>query len=140
MRTLDPSTEAGAKALRRLETELIGWVTTINPEGQPQSSPIWFLWRDGEVLVYSHIRAPRNHNVQANPRVAFNLNTDLDGDEVVTMEGEARIDLGLPPSSADGAYQAKYRHMVDRYGWTPEWLAESYPVPIVIRPTRWRLG
>jgi PPOX class probable F420-dependent enzyme len=140
MRTLDPSTEAGAKALRRLETELMGWVTTVAPDGRPQSSPIWFLWRDGVILVYSHIRAPRNANVEANPHVAFNLNTDPDGDEVVTMEGEARIDLSLPPSSADEAFQAKHRHMIDRYGWAPEWLAENYPVPVVITPTRWRLG
>ena len=140
MRTLDPSTENGAKALRRLETELMGWVTTVNPDGQPQSSPIWFLWRDGAILVYSHIRAPRNANVEANPHVSFNLNTDADGDEVVSMEGEARIDLGLPPSSGDEAFQAKHRHMIDRYGWTPEWLSENYPVPIVITPTRWRLA
>jgi PPOX class probable F420-dependent enzyme len=140
MRTLDPSTEGGAKALRRLETELMGWVTTVDPDGQPQSSPIWFLWRDGDVVVYSHIRAPRNANIEANPRVAFNLNTDPDGDEVVTMEGEARIDLSLPPLSKDPAYQAKHRHMVDRYGWTPEWHADNYPIPIVITPTRWRLG
>ncbi len=140
MRTLDPSTEGGAKALGRLGTELMGWLTTVDPDGQPQSSPIWFLWRDGAVLVYSHKRAPRNGNVEANPRVSFNLNTDPDGDEVVTMEGEARIDLSLPPSSADPVYQAKHRHMIDRYGWTPEWLAENYPIPIVITPTRWRLG
>ena len=140
MRSLDPSSEAGARALRRLETELMGWVTTVDPGGKPQSSPIWFLWRYGEVLVYSHVRAPRNANVEANPRVAFNLNTDPDGDEVVTMEGEARIDLTLPPSSADPSFQAKHRHMIERYGWTPEWLAENYPIPIVITPTRWRLG
>ena len=48
MRSLDPSTEDGAKALRRLETELMGWVTTVSPDGQPRSSPIWFLWRDGD--------------------------------------------------------------------------------------------
>ena len=140
MRTLDPESEAGAKALRRLESELMGWVTSVAPDGQPQTSPIWFLWRDGEVVVYSHIRAPRNANIETNPRVSFNLNTDPDGDEVVTMEGVARIDLGLPPSSADAAFQAKHGHMVERYGWTPEWLAENYPVPIVITPTRWRLG
>lgn len=140
MRTLDHATEAGATALRRLETELMAWMTTIDPEGQPQSSPIWFLWRDGEVVVYSHIRAPRNANVEANPRVAFNLNTDADGEAVVTMEGLARIDLGLPPCSEDAAFQAKHRSMIDRYGWTPEWHAETYPIPIVITPTRWRLG
>jgi len=137
---LEQTTEAGAKAVHRLESELMGWVTSVDPDGQPQSSPIWFLWRNGEVIVYSHKRAPRNDNIQANPRVSFNLNTDPDGDEVVTMEGEARIDLSMPPSSADPAFQAKHRHMLDRYGWTPEWLAENYPVPIVITPTRWRLG
>jgi len=140
LKMLDQTTEAGAKAVHRLETELMGWVTSVDPDGQPQSSPIWFLWRNGEVIVYSHKRAPRNENFQANPRVSFNLNTDPDGDEVVTMEGEARIDLSMPPSSADPAFQAKHRHMLDRYGWTPEWLAENYPVPIVITPTRWRLG
>ena len=140
METLDPTTDLGARALARLETELMGWVTTVNPDGQPQSSAIWFLWRGGEVVVYSHKRAHRNANVEANPLVSFNLNTDPDGDDVVTMEGVARIDLSLPPSSADPAFQAKHRHMIDRYGWTPEWLAENYPVPIVIAPTRWRLG
>ena len=140
MRTLDPAEAAGARALERLQTELMGWVTTINPEGQPQSSAIWFLWQGRDILVYSHIRAPRNANVEANPRVSFNLNTDPDGEDVVTMEGDALIDLSQPPSSANPAYQAKHRHMIDRYGWTPEWLAENYPIPIVITPMRWRLG
>jgi PPOX class probable F420-dependent enzyme len=140
MRTLDPSTKEGARALERLETELMGWMTSVNPDGMPQSSPIWFLWRDGVVIVYSHIRAPRNANIEANPLVSFNLNTDPDGEDVVTMEGQARIDLSLPPSSADSEFQAKHRHMLERYGWTAEWLAENYPVPIVITPTRWRLA
>jgi len=105
MRTLDPDTEAGAKALHRLDTELMGWVTSVDPDGQPHSSPIWFLWRDGAVIVYSHIRAPRNANIESNPLVSFNLNTDPDGDDVVTMEGVARIDHSLPPSSADAAFQ-----------------------------------
>jgi PPOX class probable F420-dependent enzyme len=139
MRTLDPATKAGAHALERLETELAGWLTTVNPDGQPQSSVVWYVWRDGEVLVYSHVRAPRNGNIEANPRVAFNLDTTDDGDDYVTMEGETRIDRTMPPSSANETFQAKYRHMIDRYGWTPDWVSENYPVPIVIRPTRWRL-
>lgn len=140
MQTLDQSTEAGARALELLETEIIGWLTTVNSEGQPQSSPIWFRWRDGEVLIYSHKRAPRNANIEANPLVAFNLNSDREADEYVTLDGEARIDLRIQPSSADPAYQAKYGHLIDRYGWTPDWLSANYPVPIVVRPTRWRLG
>ena len=140
MRTLDPATEAGARALERLATERMAWMTTIDPDGQPQSSPIWFLWQGGEVLVYSHIRAHRNANIEANPRVSFNLDTASEGDEYVTMEGETRVDHAMPPSSANPDYQAKYRRLIDRYGWTPEWLAENYPIPIMIKPTRWRLG
>lgn len=140
MRTLDPATPEGAHALDRLETELMGWLTTVDPDGQPQSSAIWYLWREGTVIVYSHIRARRNANIEANPRVSFNLNTDIEGDDVVTMEGEARIDLGLPPCSDDPDFQARYRAKIEGYGWTTEWHAANYPVAIVITPTRWRLG
>lgn len=140
MHTLDPATEAGAEALQRLATEEIAWLTTVNPDGQPQTSAIWFLWRNGTVIVYSRVRAPRNANVEANPHVSFNLNTDAGGDNVVTMEGEARIDLGLAPPSADPDFQARYRARIEAYGWTPEWHAANYPVPIVITPTRWRLA
>lgn len=140
MRTLDPATTAGARALERLETERMGWLTTVDSDGQPQSSAVWFLWLGQDVLVYSHIRAHRNANIESQARVSFNLDTASDGDDYVTMEGEARVDPAQPPSSASPAYQAKYRSDLDRYGWTPEWLAENYPVPIVITPTRWRLG
>jgi PPOX class probable F420-dependent enzyme len=138
-RTLDPATEDGARALRRLEQELIGWVTTVNPDGQPQASPIWFLWDDGEILLYSRKRAPRNDNVVDRPLVAFNLESGPKGEDVVTAEGEARIARDEPPASANATYLSKYRGMLDEYGWTPEWFAGEYPVPIRIRPTRWRL-
>ena len=99
--TIDPATTAGARALERLATEKIGWLTTVNPDGQPQSSPIWFLWTDGEVVLYSHKRAPRNDNLARPPARAFNLNTDAGGGDVVTMEGRARIDAAGPPATAN---------------------------------------
>src|SRR5260221_13179726 len=106
MQMLDPASEAGARTLDRLEHELMGWMTTVDPDGQPQSSPIWFLWQDGTILVYSHVRAPRNANGEANPRVTFNLNTDADGDDVATMEGEAPVNPALPPPPGNRPFQA----------------------------------
>ena len=138
--TLDPSTDAGAAALGRLDTELIGWLTTVNPDGQPQSSPIWFLWVDGELLLYSWKRAPRNDNVVDRPLVAFNLATDAKGDAVVTAEAVARIVPDEPPATVNEPYLAKYGAMLDEYEWTPEYFAGEYPVAIRLRPTRWRLG
>ena len=63
-------------ALARLERDMIGWLTTVTPDGQPQTFPIWFLWDAGEVLVYSDRRAKRNLNIASNPRVSLHLDDD----------------------------------------------------------------
>jgi predicted pyridoxine 5'-phosphate oxidase superfamily flavin-nucleotide-binding protein len=43
---LDTTTEAGARAERRLWEEIMTWLTTVRSDGQPRSVPVWFL-RDG---------------------------------------------------------------------------------------------
>lgn len=137
---LDPATNAGARALERLESERIGWLTTVDPDGQPYASAVWFLWQDGEILVYSGKRAMRNGNIEGNPRVAFNLHTDAAGDDYVSMEGLARHDPDAPPSSANPPYLEKYQEMIERYGWTNDDFDREYPAAIRITPTRWRVG
>ena len=57
----------------------------------------------------------------------------------MTAEGDARIVADEQPASANPTYLAKYQRMFDAYGWTPDWYAQRYSVPIRIRPTRWRL-
>ena len=138
--TLDPVTADGARALERLATEKIGWLTSVDPHGQPYASAIWFLWEDDEVLVYSHRRAPRNGNIEDNARVAFNLHTDVGGGDYVSMEGSARIDTDAPPADQHPVYLAKYADMIAGYGWTPEWFAAEYPVAVRVTPARWRLA
>jgi PPOX class probable F420-dependent enzyme len=136
---IDPTTEAGARALERLEREPILWLTTVTPDGQPQASPVWFLWLDGELLVYSRADTPRPANIRANPRVAAHLNSGEDGNDVVSIEGEARIPrdratvADVPP-----AYAAKYAALIAAEGWTLESFLVDYPVDIRIRPTRVR--
>jgi PPOX class probable F420-dependent enzyme len=137
--TLDPATPAGANALERLATEKIGWLTTVDPDGQPQSSPIWFLWQDGQILLYSGKRAWRNANITERPRVAFNLNTDEGGDVVLSMEGIARHDPDAPPASQNPAFLAKYARFLDDYGWDVAYFEREYPHAIWITPTRWRV-
>ncbi|HEU4671423.1 MAG TPA: pyridoxamine 5'-phosphate oxidase family protein, partial [Candidatus Limnocylindrales bacterium] len=76
---IDRTDPMGAHAIERLERERTGWLTTVTPDGQPQTMPVWFLWQDGEILVYGRRRAVRNANLAANTRVAFVLNTDDEG-------------------------------------------------------------
>ncbi|HYH92192.1 MAG TPA: TIGR03667 family PPOX class F420-dependent oxidoreductase [Candidatus Saccharimonadales bacterium] len=140
MTTLDPASTQGARALERLSTDKIAWLTTVGPDGQPQSSPIWFLWVDGEVFLYSHKTAPRNRNLAARPTVAFNLNTDPGGDDVVTMEGVARFDPDAPLASAYPDYLAKYHGFLAEYGWEATHMDREYPIAVRITPTRWRVS
>jgi len=124
-------------ASERLSRTTIIWLTTVTAEGQPQSSPVWFLWESDRLITYSLPASPRVRNLRANPRVALNLNSDDEGGAVVTMEAEAVLEDG-PPASEVPAYVAKYQALITAYGWTPESFARDYPQRIVITPTRLR--
>lgn len=134
----DSGSESDAHALARLETDMIGWLTTVTPEGQPQTFPIWFLWEDGEALVYSDKRARRNLNITANPRVSLHLNDNGRGGDVVILEGVARFDEATPPVPGNAAYLAKYGEWITQYLSSAEEMATVYNVPVRIRPTRGR--
>ena len=74
---LDQTTEFGGRAARRLREDIIGWLTTVSPEGAPQPVPVWFLW-DGasSILLYSRPEKRKLRNIAGNPRVSLNLDSD----------------------------------------------------------------
>lgn len=83
---------------QRLREKLIVWRTTVTPGGQPQTSAVWFLWDGREFLVYSLADTARVRNIEANPRVAFNLDGDGRGGTVVTSKaGRASTAAFRPP-------------------------------------------
>lgn len=134
----DSGSEADAHARERLERDMIGWLTTVTPDGQPQTFPIWFLWDGEEVLVYSDRRAKRNVNIRTNPRVSIHLNDNGSGGDVVIVEGEARIDESVPAPQDNAAYNAKYGAWIRDYFPTVEEFTSVYNVPFKVRPTRGR--
>ncbi len=137
VRSIDASSASGQRATKRLANDRVGWLTTVAPNGTPQVSPIWFLWDGDEILVYS-LESPRARNVAEHPRVSLNLDGNGLGGDIVIVEGDARID-GATPSAADNRdYLAKYGPVMDDHGWTPEWFAGRYSVPIRVTPTRFR--
>jgi len=134
---LDKSTPTGAKGLALLEDALVVWLTTVRPNGQPQTSPVWFVVDNDEFLIYSLDGTARTSNIAANPRVSLNLDSDA-GADVVAVEGIARIVDG-PPSTAHADYQKKYRDPIIDIGHTPESFEERYSVVIRVTPQRWRI-
>jgi PPOX class probable F420-dependent enzyme len=134
----DSGSDTDRHALERLERDMIGWLTTVTPDGQPQSFPIWFLWDDGEILVYSDRRAKRNANLRDNQRISFHLNDNGRGGDIVIVEGEARIDEATPAIPGNVAYLAKYGAWIGEFLTSAEEMATVYNVPLRIRPTRAR--
>jgi PPOX class probable F420-dependent enzyme len=140
----DPADKTGAHALERLDSAYAAWLTTVTPEGQPQSMPVWFVWEpgaaadDGEIVVYGDHRAKRNRNLEANPRVSFHLADEDRGEDFVTIEGTARIDPEYPPVGENARYLAKYGKTIDQYYGGPAQFGATYSMPIRIRPTRGR--
>lgn len=134
----DTGSAGDAHALERLEKDMIGWLTTVTAEGQPQTFPIWFLWDGGEILVYSDRRARRNLNIKVNPRVSLHLNDNGKGGDIVIVEGEARVDDETPAPEGNAAYNAKYGQWIRDSFTTTEEFTSVYNVPFRIRPTRGR--
>ena len=136
---IDLTTKSGARAAERLRNELILRLTTVTPNGQPQTSPVWFLWVDDEILLFSRANTPRPGNIRANSHVAANFDSDGDVGDVVSIEGEARITLettaaaDVPPACVE-----KHAAKLAAYGWTMASMLVDSPVEIRIRPTRVR--
>lgn len=128
-----------AHAEARLRREKIAWLTTVRRDGQPQSSPVWFLWRDGEIVVYSKPTTQKVRNVQANAKVAIHLRDVDEGSDIVSIEGTAEIDESYPAAAAIRDYVTKYRSMIADLNMDPDSFARSYSVPIRIRPTKIRV-
>jgi PPOX class probable F420-dependent enzyme len=128
-----------AHAEARLRDEKVAWLTTVRRDGQPQSSPIWFLWRDGEVIVYSRPTTQKLRNIRENRQVSVHLRDVDDGDDIVSIEGIAEIDDAYPQAVALPAYVEKYRSMIGDLRMDPASFAKSYSTPIRIRPTKLRI-
>ena len=140
MTIFDPTNPKHARALERLGTEIPIWLTTVNGKGQPQTSPVWFWW-DGDVVhVFSKPDTPKVRNLRENPRVSLHLQaSDTADDDVVILEGLAEFDPEPPTAERFSEYVAKYRGLIDEYGWTPDSMLGEYSVGLRITPTRVRV-
>jgi PPOX class probable F420-dependent enzyme len=131
---IDTSTEFGARVVRRLQDEIIIWLTTVAADGTPAPRPVWFLWTGTEFLIYSQPRTAKLRHLGRDPRVALHFNSDDQGGNIVVFTGTARVDAAAPPADREAAYLAKYRTHIQQIGMTPESFARAYAVAIRVTP------
>ncbi len=127
-----------ARLEERLDSDIVAWFTTVDEAGRPVSSVIWFLRTGDEIVIYSRPNKPKVRNVEANPNVGFNLNSDAVGNEMLSMEAVASIDLSYPPADRNSEFVAKYERSIAKLGMTPASFAKAYSVPIRLKARRAR--
>jgi PPOX class probable F420-dependent enzyme len=135
---IDEGTEFGARVARHLREEIVVWMTTMTPSGEPLPMPVWFIWDGGELVRMHSRRSARVRNIQANPHVSLNFSGDARGGDIVVLSGTATAGGDLPTADRDPEYLEKYQQHIARIGMTPETFAQTYAVPVRIQLTRLR--
>ncbi len=124
----------------RLRQNLMAWLTTVRPDGQPVSVPVWFLMReDGTILLYSQPGKQKLRNIAGNPKVSLGLDVTDIGRNVVRMEGIAKVARDQPAANQHPAYLAKYTERIGALFDTPERFAELFSTAVIITPTKLRI-
>ena len=129
-----------AWAREHLETDIVAWVTTVAPDGRPQTSVISFLYERGTILFYSKPDTPKLRNLEHDRQVAFNLQSDPYGDHYLIVEGTMAIDPTIPASDRHEAYRAKYIEPHAHWEMDVAEVARDFSVPLRISPTRVRIA
>lgn len=121
-----------------LDQELIGFMTAVKENGQPQTSPVWFHREGDDIVVYNRVKARRLRSIATNSKVALNLRGDRRGHVVVTLEGTAVVEPELPPAKDFPGFVEKYGEDIAALGWTPDSFSSDYSVGIRMTVTRVR--
>lgn len=139
-RMIDFTSKLGRKAKSHLKQEYFIWLTTVDSQGAPQPRPVWFVWDEDTILIYSQPGAFKLKHIINNPNVALHFNTaDPKGEEdLIIFKGTAKIDPKAQPANKMPAYIRKYRAGIKGLNSEPEPFAKEYSTAIRIKLTSLR--
>ena len=121
----------------RLRSNLMAWLTTVRPDGRPDTVPVWFLVRDDDtILIYSQPGKIKLHNIRENPNVALGLDVTDIGRDVIRIEGTAQHAADVLPADQHPQYAAKYAERIGAMFGTAQRFAELFSQALVVTPRR----
>jgi len=137
---LDLNSKFGRVVKKHLKDDYFIWLTTVDSKGTPQPRPVWFIWEDDSVLVFSQPNAFKVKHIKNNPNVSVHFNTkdELGEQHVIVLTGDAFFDTMSPPAHEVKAYMKKYKGGITGLKMTPEEFGNEYSRAIRIKPTEVR--
>ena len=130
--TLDRSSAFQARVYDQLQHDPIAWITTVDPTGQPQPSPVWFMW-DGadKIIIYTKPDRPKVRNIKANPKVAIHFDSLARGEMIAIFTGPIVISDAIPPVNQLPGYAEKYHSLFVQLETSADKMAAEYTTALV---------
>ena len=76
-----------AELVPLLESTAVAFVSTIGPRGEPQTTPLWFLW-EGDVVQFSLVEGRQKlRNLRRDPRLSVVVADPADPTWYVELRG-----------------------------------------------------
>ena len=112
-------------------------LATIGPDGQPILTPIWYLYRNGRILMRTGAQAIKTLNISRDPRVTVSVQDERPPYKSVTIYGTASIESQQPALGPKIA-----RHYLGALGGAVymrvarDAIEESEEITLVVTPER----
>jgi len=112
-----------AVAERLLNSTIPARLSFVGTSGHPNVVPIWFLWRDGNLIMCSNADAAKVKAIRSHPEIAVTIDSESPPYESVRMRGCAEVHLsdGVLPEYVECAHRYYGVEIGDR------WIAQIAP-------------
>lgn len=106
-----------------------GVLTTLMPDGQPQSSVVWVSYEAGYVLINTTLERQKGRNMQANPKVTLLVIDPKDGSRWIEVRGRV---VEMTPVGAEQHADT----LTQLYRGKQHFYGDIYPVEQKYKETR----
>ncbi len=130
--------QTGRRALARIASEQVIWLTTVNAGGVPQPRPVWFAWDGSLFTIVSEPTAWKLRHIEANPNVSLNFDAGPGGEDVQVLLGRAWIDRTAAAVRDMPDYVDKYAEGIRQINLTIERYSDMFSTVIRVQPLRLR--
>ena len=131
---MPPMTDAELDAF--LSEPHVARLSTINPDGTPHTMPIWYEWRDGEIIVSTQTIQRKVKNMQRDPRVTVLIDSASFPYKGVMIYGEATLEFDDAVQKRVSIFERYFGNHQQAVNYAQQMAEKWQPVLIHIKPTR----
>jgi len=136
MPLLDMTDKRQAHIDARLRSDLMMWLSTVRPDGRAHIVPVWFLWQDDVLYIFSK-PDQKIRNLSQNKSAMVGVDDTKGGDDPIMLGGNVELlkHGDLTPGIQD-AYAEKYLERMQASNWAMDWYVNEYSEVIRFTPTK----